>query len=97
MKEDMDSGLMSICGDLDVYSDQDMIFSCPALQDLLDFKWNSYGKKVHYVGFSFHAAYFILFSVYICQIFISRNIANAELLLGLMTLSLFYPLAYDMT
>ena len=64
---------METCGDeIDVYTEQEKIFTCEALQDLINFKWRSYAKQVHHIGFSFHAAYLILFSIYVNQIFVYR-------------------------
>lgn len=39
-----DESLMETCGNIDVYTDQEMIFSCKALKDLIDFKWKNYAK-----------------------------------------------------
>jgi hypothetical protein len=60
-----DESLMETCGNIDVYTDQELIFSCKALKDLIDFKWKNYAKHVHYIGFSFHTAYLIFFSIYV--------------------------------
>lgn len=46
-------------------SEEMEIFVTDLVQDLIDFKWTRFAKKVHLRGFYFHIAYIICLSILI--------------------------------
>ena len=79
------------------------IFNVKNFQELLNFKWDTYGKSWHLVGFSFHCLYVCLITVYNYQIYIEdveadqkekpiRNFMEIALICGVL-----YPAIYDFT
>ena len=41
------------------------IFDSKPLQDLIDFKWDAYAYKIHYVGVFMHIFYVLMIAIYI--------------------------------
>ena len=60
--------LMEACGETDELE----IFECKVLRDFIEFKWNSYAGKYHYIGASIHACYLITFNFYVSY-FLQQN------------------------
>ena len=59
---------MEACGETDELE----IFECKVLRDFIEFKWNSYAGKYHYIGASIHACYLITFNFYVSY-FLQQN------------------------
>ena len=83
IKTEGDESLMDTVGKIDCYSEQENIFNCNALRDLINFKWKKYAKKVHYMGFAFHTVYLFVFSIFINQVFV--QLINLMIQRGLFT------------
>jgi hypothetical protein len=60
------SELMEIISETDELD----IFRTKVLHDLVEFKWNAYGKSVHYFGAFLHIGYIITFFIYVNQVYI---------------------------
>lgn len=75
------------------------IFDALAVEDLLDFKWHSYAKYVHFVAFGCHIIYMTFFSLYVNLVFVYNDHTQEKhrFLHISMGLFLFFPLLYDMT
>ena len=58
--ESMDS-LMEACGETDELE----IFECKVLRDFIEFKWNQYAGKFHYIGATIHSVYLLTFNFYV--------------------------------
>lgn len=58
--ESIDS-LMEACGETEELE----IFECKVVNDLIEFKWNQYAGKFHYIGAAFHTLYVIIFNLYV--------------------------------
>jgi len=49
------------------------IFTAEALVNLIEYKWDTYGYKGHYVGCAFHICYIAFLSVYIALTYLQEN------------------------
>ena len=83
------------------------ILSTKAIRDLLEFRWNKYAFKFHYIGLSFHVIYVLAFNIYVSY-FIQLPKLNKDesstgrqvllvFLNSIMGLCLIYPMIYDFT
>ena len=87
---------MALCEELSSIEELE-IFNAKSLLDLIDFKWNTYAYKIHYVGIFFHLFYIVTVFIYIYTTFLTGkfdkpgNIIYTE---G-MIIGIFYPFAYD--
>ena len=86
-----------------IESEELKIFNVENFQELLSFKWDTYGKSWHLVGFSAHCLYMILLTAYNYFIYIDdveadlsekpiRNFMEMALVVGVL-----YPAFYDFT
>lgn len=84
---------MSLCSD----SEEIEIFQTDSLQQLIEFKWVSYGRFHHFFGCMMHLFYTGIFALYVNNACLKENekwinnIYAAFLLLGIL-----YPMVYDM-
>jgi hypothetical protein len=56
--------------DLCTNSDEIDLFLCKSLQEIISFKWNSYARAHHLVGFSFHLLYMFVLTMYVNVVYI---------------------------
>ena len=45
------------------------IFESKPLRDLMDYRWETFGHKLHYIGAFFHFLYVIIISAYVNNTF----------------------------
>lgn len=83
------------------------IFRCQIIKDLLDYKWETFARRVHFIGAFFHVCYVVAMYWYIINVFLIPPTKeadgtlvnpppNIDLLIA-MLVCLFYPLNYDGT
>ena len=72
------------------------IFRTKVVYDLVEFKWNAYGKNVHYLGAFLHLCYNVVFFIYVNEVYIGRNFNAQYNLCWAMLILLIYPMVYDM-
>lgn len=53
------------CNDLDIYDTK-------AVNDLINYKWKTFGRRFHYIGFLFHSFNVVMLNVYVIQVYISN-------------------------
>lgn len=53
------------------------IFECPSVQSLIQYKWNTYARMIHYTMFLNNVIYFVFFMLYVNQKFIRIEISQA--------------------
>lgn len=68
---DQDLGLMEMISD----TEQLEIFKTKVVEDMIMFKWDHYGKYVHYTGLTFHTIYSLLLCFYVDQIYLKSNLS----------------------
>ena len=85
--------LMDACGNTDELE----IFETRTLRDLLDFKWDTYASTIHYIMFSFHCIYMVIFSIFINEMYVYRTGSLQTLVLAGSAVCLVFPMLYDMT
>ena len=56
--------LMAICNEMTEPEELD-IFNSKTLLDFVDYKWNTYGYKIHYIGVAAHIFYLLTVTIYI--------------------------------
>ena len=87
-----------LCG---VEKDRLDLFDCKAMSDMLIFKWDKYAKMLHTVGFIMHMIYIVVFSVFVHARYTYLEYGQETKYEGFylvsMSITLLYPLAYDMT
>lgn len=73
------------------------LFECQAMKDLIEFKWRSYARAIHYIGFSTHMMYFVVYSLFCFEVYVYQDTSRRGFFLTSMAILLLYPLIYDMT
>lgn len=73
------------------------IFDCQAIDVILEYKWKNYARKIHLIGLMFHLVYVLFFSWYVSSRFVYHDDHYDTVINSVMTISLMYPLVYDMT
>ena len=63
--DEHDDSLMNALGE----TEEITIFSSKVIRDLLEFRWNLYAGKFHYIGLGIHTFYVFIFNIY-CSFFI---------------------------
>ena len=101
--DEFEDSLMNACGE----TVEVEIFESKVIRDLIEFRWNKYAGKFHYIGLSIHTLYVILFNFYVSDFLqkerLKPNESNKERVIQLTLLNVFmgicliYPLMYDMT
>lgn len=87
------STIMHQCGQTEELE----LFECDAMKDLIEFKWTSYARAIHYIGFSMHMMYFVVYSLFCFEVYVYQDTSHQGIFLILMAILLLYPLIYDMT
>ena len=67
MDETHDS-LMEACGETEELE----MFECKVLRDYIEFKWQQYAGKFHYLGAIIHLSYLMMFIFYVSS-FLQQN------------------------
>jgi hypothetical protein len=76
------------------------IFQTKAVQDFINYKWEKYGKKVHYISACNHIIYVISFLIYTNEKYLERSDEHQNhsyIPLTVMLLCNLYGMFYDMT
>lgn len=76
------------------------IFTCSVVQDLINYKWQTFASKVHWFGWMIHIVYIISLQLYIIQVYLVDNHSEAKVdvtpvWLYVIGLCLIYPIFYD--
>ena len=71
------------------------IFESGNFQDLINFKWDKFAKRLHLVGCFFHFLYIVLTVGYIIEIYIHGGIEHKNSYLIMMMIGVIYPAFYD--
>lgn len=91
IKENEDKSLMNMCQN----SEELELFESQAIQDVIDFKWNTFAYKIHMVGCFFHFWYMTILIIYINAIYIKNVSANDKIFQILLIFGIIYPMWYD--
>ena len=82
-------------------SDEIEIFTTDSLNNLIEFKWVSYGKRHHFVGCLMHFLYTFVFILYVSQACLNEdkdeNKHTQKVYAILLLVGIAYPAAYDLT
>ena len=54
-------------------SDEDTMFDCDVVQDLIEYRWNLFGFRYHFIGASIHLVKLIALILYIIYIYLSHR------------------------
>jgi hypothetical protein len=102
ISEDKDS-LMTALGE----TNELKILSTKVIRDVLEFRWNTYAYKFHYIGLFIHVIYVLVFNIYVSYFMQlpklekdESGVARTFLLFFLnivMGICLIYPMIYDFT
>ena len=71
------------------------IFDTKIVKDLYEFQWNGYAKHIHYLGASLHFIYFIVYCIYVNDIYLYKKYEIRVELCWIMLMCLLYPMFYD--
>ena len=92
-----DVSLMSLAAE----SEEIEIFTTDSLNNLIEFKWVSYGKRHHTIGCVMHFVYTFVFILYVSQACLyedlDENKTSQKIYAILLLVGIAYPAAYDCT
>jgi len=92
-----DVSIMSLAAD----SEEIEIFTTASLNNLIEFKWVSYGKRHHLLGCLMHFIYTFVFILYVSQACLyddeDENKTTQKIYAILLLVGILYPAAYDCT
>lgn len=72
------------------------IFTSRLVQDLIDYKWDTFAKRIHVMGAFIHLLYLFTIMYYISETFLIKEQASANTdLLTIICVCLVYPLVYE--
>jgi hypothetical protein len=77
-------------------SDELDIFHTPPLMQIIEFKWNLFGRKHHMFGFFFHFFYVGVFIIYVKEAYMEDHEKNTGFVVAL-CIGVIYPALYDWT
>lgn len=76
-------------------SEEIELFDTLTVREFAMYNWNMYAAFIHQIGGLIHLVYFVLFSAYVMDVYLNRNMDNRMGLLWSMLFCLVYPLMYD--
>ena len=85
------TSLISLCCD----SDELDIFESENFKDLILFKWDNYGFKIHMFGCIMHLFYIAVMLLYVDRIYIKGEIEHKQYWERLLIIVVIYPACYD--
>ena len=85
--------LMDLC----TQNDQIDVFESGNFIKLLKFKWASFARSLHMVGFAAHIFYVAVLMMYIYQIYIENNFEYKKVYETMLIFAVLYPAWYDTT
>lgn len=88
MNEDV--SLMGLCAETEELE----IFEPDPFKDIIDFKWNMYGRKHHLFGMYMHLLYTTMLNIYVSTAYIHEP-TNQQLYTILLAIGVIYPAYYD--
>ena len=73
------------------------IFESKPLRDLMDYRWETFGHKLHYIGAFFHFLYVIIITVYVNDtFFVGRYGSKGNSVFSiLLIIGIIWPFSYD--
>ena len=79
-------------------SDELEIFDTPCIQEVIQYKWDTYGMRFHIFGFIMHLVYVVIINIYVANSYMRENTMEvARLYVILLMVGIFYPWLYDFT
>jgi hypothetical protein len=85
-----DVSLMNLCGETEELD----IFETASLQQVIQFKWDTYGRKHHILGCIMHMLYTVILITYVKNAYMIEN-EDQLIFAVLITVGLLYPALYD--
>jgi hypothetical protein len=85
-----DVSLMELCADTEELE----IFETEAMKDIIDFKWNVYGRSHHYLGMTMHMLYSLMINIYVSEAYLHEP-RNQQIYTILLAIGTIYPAYYD--
>ena len=84
---------MELCTD----GDELDIFNAKVLQQLIEYKWQAYGRQHHLVGCCMHFIYLFIFTLYVNNACIEISTRDSDIYYAtLLGIGLIYPACYDL-
>jgi len=71
------------------------IFETEAIKGIINFKWNKFGKQLHYTCAIIHFIYVIMFMVYVDSVYLKQEYGLISLYLFVMFCCHVYAFLYD--
>jgi hypothetical protein len=87
-----DVSLMQLCGDTEELE----IFNTESLQQVIQYKWDKYGRNHHLLGCIMHLFYTIIMIVYVKNSYLIEN-EDQVIYAILLAIGILYPALYDIT
>lgn len=85
-----DVSLMQLCAETEELD----IFESSAIKDIIDFKWNGFGRRHHQFGMYMHLLYTTMLSIYVSEAYIHEP-RNQQIYTILLAIGIIYPAYYD--
>jgi hypothetical protein len=90
-KDHFDGNMMDIFGS----TEQLEVFKTKVVQDIIRFKWQSYGQYVHQTAASFHIVYVVTFLIHLERTYLSRIETISLPIIIIMTVCNTFAFLYD--
>lgn len=65
-----------------------------SVADVIDYKWDTYGRSHHFLGLAMHLYYIVVFTLYVIKAYLQDN--DSKIWLILLTTGIIYPSFYEM-
>jgi len=67
-----------------------------SFDDIISHKWESYGRKHHFLGLFMHVYYLVVFTLYVIKAYIQHNGEKVDLVYLILLISgMIYPTIYE--
>jgi hypothetical protein len=82
---------MEICKDTEELE----MFDTEVIQDMIEFKWLSFGRAHHMMGLTMHFVYTFTLTIYVNEVYLAFDDHNQHIYTVLLGLALLYPIQYE--
>lgn len=83
--------LMHMCIDTDNFD----LFEVPCIQQVIDYRWESFALNLHMIGAVAHILYVVVMLLYVNAVYINDNVENKIVYMVLLLICSCYPFIYE--
>jgi hypothetical protein len=86
-----DINIMSLCEETEELD----VFATKAMQDIIQYRWDTYGKQFHLTGLFFTMTYIASVILYVIEAYIESDSEHQKKFLIFLNAGLVYPVVYE--